>query len=63
MEGRKGASTEHALYLLLESVHAAWIEKETATLLLLDVTGAFDNVSQPRLLHNLRKRKISGPML
>ncbi len=43
-------------------VHAAWNEKETPTLLFLDVTGAFDNVSQPRLLHNLRKRKIGGPM-
>ena len=29
-----------------------------ASLLLLDVSGAFDNVSHQRLLHNLRKRKI-----
>ena len=26
---------------------------------MLDVKGAFDNVSHPRLLHNLRKRRIS----
>jgi hypothetical protein len=26
--------------------------------LLLDVSGAFDNVSHQRLLHNLRKRKV-----
>lgn len=30
-----------------------------ASLLLLDVSGAFDNVSHARLLHNLRKRKIN----
>ena len=29
-----------------------------ASLLLLDVSGAFDNVSHARLLHNLRKRRI-----
>jgi hypothetical protein len=29
-----------------------------ASLLLLDVSGAFDNVSRPRLLHNLRKRCV-----
>ncbi len=45
MEGKKAASPEHALHLLLESVHAAWNEKETAILLLLDVIDAFDNVS------------------
>ncbi len=63
MEGKKGALPEHALHLLLESVHAAWNEKETATLHLLDVIGVFDNVSQPRLLHNLRKREIGGLIL
>ena len=63
MGGRKGASPENALHLLLESVNGFWNEKKTATLLLLNVTGAFDNVSQPRFLHNLCKRKIGGPML
>lgn len=31
---------------------------KVATLLLLDVSGAYDNVSHERLLHNLRKRQI-----
>ena len=61
--GRKGTSPEHAIHMLLESIRAAWDKNEIATLLLLDVTGAFDNVSQVRLLHNLRKQKIGGPML
>ena len=30
-----------------------------ASLLLLDVSGAYDNVSHERLLHNLRKRRVS----
>ena len=37
--------------------------KNRATLLLLDVTGIFDNVSQLLLLHNLCKTKIGGPIL
>ena len=34
-----------------------------ASLLLLDVSGAFDNVSRPRLLHNLRKRRINTTLV
>jgi ribonuclease HI/exonuclease III len=56
--GRKATSSEHALHMLIEKVHAAWAEGEVASLLLLDVTGAFDNVSHERLTHNLRKRHI-----
>ena len=63
MGGNKSTSPEHALHLLLESVYAAWNEKDTATLLLLNVNGAFDNISSLRLLHNLCKRKIGGPIL
>jgi len=56
--GRKMMSTEHAVHLILERIHTAWKQKKVASLLLLDVSGAFDNVSHPRLLHNLRKRRI-----
>jgi hypothetical protein len=51
-------STEHAIHMLLEKVNKAWKHKEIASLLLLDVSGAFDNASHPRLLHNLWKRRI-----
>ena len=34
-----------------------------AKLLLLDVSGAFENVSRPRLLHNLRKRRIDPTLV
>ena len=56
--GRRGMSTEHALHSLLERVYRAWNKGHVASLLLLDVLGAFDHVSHPRLLHNLRKRRI-----
>lgn len=58
--GRKKRSTEHALHAVTRKIYEAWNKKKTqvASLLLLDVSGAFDNVSHARLLHNLRKRKI-----
>ena len=56
--GRKLASTDHAIHLFLQRTHEAWADGKVASLLLLDVSGAFDNVSRPRLLHNLRKRRI-----
>ncbi len=58
--GRKGRSTEHAIHMVIEKIYEAWnrAEGQVASLLLLDVSGAFDNVSHKRLLHNLRKRRI-----
>jgi hypothetical protein len=53
--GQKGMSTEHALHRLTEEIHHAWDQGHVASLLLLDVSGAFDHVSHPRLLHNLRR--------
>lgn len=48
--GRKLASTDHAIHLLLQRIHKAWADGKVASLLLLDVSGAFDNVSRQRLL-------------
>ena len=60
MGGRKLKSTEHALHYIIDRIYAAWNEGrgKVASLLLIDVTGAFDNISHRRLLHNLRKRKV-----
>lgn len=60
MGGRKRRSTEHAIHAILERIYTAWNtgEGEVASLLLLDVSGAFDNVSHERLLHNLRSRRV-----
>lgn len=56
-------STEHAIYFLLQRIHQAWSEGKVASLLLLDVSGAYDNVSRERLLHNLRKRRIDPKII
>lgn len=61
--GRKATSCKHALHLLVEEIHTAWGNGEVASLPMLDVTGAFDNVSHQRLLHNLRKRHIHPQLL
>jgi ribonuclease HI len=61
--GRKLASTDHAIHLLLQRIYHAWSEGKMASLLLLDVSGAFDNVSHPRLLHNLRKRRVDSTLV
>ena len=65
MGGRKGVSTDHALHWLLEKINVEQkgkAERRVVSILSLDVSGAFDNVSHPRLLHNLRKRRID-PLL
>jgi hypothetical protein len=56
--GRKLASTEHSIHFLLQRIHHAWSQGMVATLLFLDVSGAYDNVCCERLLHNLRKRRV-----
>jgi hypothetical protein len=58
--GRKGRSTDHAIHIILEKIYEAWNlpEDTVASLLLLDVSGAYDNVSHARLLYNLRKRRV-----
>jgi hypothetical protein len=54
--GRKSRSTDHTIYIILETIHEAWDKGKVASLLLLDVSGAYNNVSHQRLLHNLKKR-------
>ena len=61
--GRKLASTDHAIHLLLQRIHEAWSDAKVASLLLLDVSGAFDNVSRLRLVHNLRKRRVNQTLV
>jgi hypothetical protein len=51
--GRALASTEHAMHILLQQMYGAWAKVKVASLLLLDVSEAYDNVSRARLLHNL----------
>jgi hypothetical protein len=53
-----GRSIDTALDFLTQQIHATWQNKDgVATLLLLDITGAFDRVVPACLLHNMRERK------
>src|SRR5438045_8036820 len=67
--GRKMRGVEHALHLLMEHIHSIISSRTTtrkakvASLLMLDVSGAFDNVSHERLLHNLKKCQITTQVL
>ena len=62
-DGRKGTTTEHALHMLTEKISSIWRQKRVCSLLCLDVIKAFNNVNHPRLLHNLRKRKVGSAIV
>lgn len=57
---RRSKNTETALEHLVELTHTAWgcNGAYVATILSLDVEGAFDNVNSKRLLHNLEAKGI-----
>lgn len=59
--GRKTTSPENAIHMVIEAVSAAWESTDNpfVILLMLDVSGAFDNVNHRRLLHNLRRRRMA----
>ena len=61
MGARKGRSTVTALQLITEQIHTIWNlpgKPRVATILSMDIAGAFDNASHQRLLHDLRKRRV-----
>src|SRR6266487_5760242 len=52
-------STKTALELLVEQIHTVWkTRNQVASVLSLDIAGAFDTVNHTRLLDNLRKKGI-----
>ena len=60
MGARSRRNTITALDLLTEQIHTIWNcgNQWVASMLCLDVTGAFDHVSHPQLLHILRQYGI-----
>ena len=56
--GRKGISMDHAIKLILDRVHRAWGRGKKVSMILLDVAGAYDNVSHERLLHNIKRLRL-----
>ena len=55
---RKGRSTESALFLLTSQIEKIWKEGMVASLLSLDISGAYDRVLPEVLRKILIKRKI-----
>jgi len=61
MRARPDRSTKTALELLTTQVKTVWgFGKFIASLLLLDISGAFDTVNLIRLLNILRKKGFLG---
>ena len=60
MEACRKRSTEIALELLVETVHTVWDcnRKNVTSLLSLDMAEAFDHISHPWLLHNLKSKSV-----
>ena len=58
--GRPGRTTSDAIHLLSNKVKASWRKQEVASVLFLDIEGAFPNANPTRLVHNLRKRCLPG---
>ena len=56
--GRPGRSTSDAIQYLVHKIKTAWREDKVASVLFLDVEGAFPNAATARLIHNLKKRRI-----
>ena len=65
---RKTRSTEHAIHTLLERIYKAHEQADkgyhrVATLLMLDASGAFDNVHHNRLVECLARRRLPAPVV
>lgn len=59
--GRPGRSTSDAVQYLIHKIKKAWREDKVASVLFLDVEGAFPNAVTDRLIHNLKRRRIPRP--
>ncbi|KAI0999744.1 hypothetical protein K3495_g8453 [Podosphaera aphanis] len=61
MGARPKRYTISAVEFLTEQIHTIWgkDKKKVASLLSLGISGAFDNVSHKRFIHNLREKGIS----
>jgi hypothetical protein len=61
MSERKNRSCETVLKLLTKQIHTIWnmSKDKITTLLSMNVIEAYDHVSRKKLLHNLKKKRIS----
>ena len=61
--GRPGRSTTDAVHYLVDKVCTAWRNNRVASVLFLDVEGAFPNAVTTRLIHNLKRRRIPAAIV
>ena len=55
---RPGHTTTDSIHLLTKTIKDAWHKGQVASVLFLDVKGAFPSIDIDRLIHNMRKRGI-----
>ena len=63
MGGRKHRSSQDAVMALVHDIELGWSRGLTSSALLLDVKGAFDNVSKVRLLESMTRMRIPKPLV
>ena len=56
--GRPGRTTTDSIHLLETIVKNAWRNGKVASILFLDIEGAFPNAVKDRLLHNMKMRRL-----
>ena len=56
--GRPGRTTTDSIHLLETIVKNAWRNGKVASILFLDIEGAFPNAVKERLIHNMRMRRL-----
>ena len=61
--GRPGRTTTDAIHYLIDKIKTAWRNDQVASVLFLDVEGAFPNAVTDRLIHNLKKRRIPAALV
>lgn len=49
---------EHAIQVIQDRIRSAWGRGSIVSLIMLDVSGAYDNVSHARIIHNLQKGRL-----
>ncbi len=65
MKACKHRSTDTTLQLIIEKIHTVWsdMKRRVVSLLNLNEKNAFDNMMYSRLLHDMKKRKVSKLLL
>ncbi len=61
--GRRSRSTEDALHEIVENIYSGWNKDGVASLLMLDISGAYNHVYLHQLPHNLRKRHLNPQLV